>query len=822
MNHGTPGTPSDPSGSPQPAAVPGAMPPELDRAAAVVVDARGVIVGWSAAAEDLFGYPVDEVAGRPLATLFTDPEALPVPPPDPQPWTGTVPARHRDGRPLALAVKAWPIGDRTAGGAVVLAYAVDDVPWWQVDRAMLEQVLARSPVGIAVLDTDLRYVWANAELERLGGVGLEERLGRTFHEIQPLMHYGPVEEAMRQVLETGRPVLDREFTGRVQSKPHQDHAAAASIFRIQDAAERVRGICYMVVDATDRWRARQRLALLSDAGEHIGTTLDVFRTAQELADFAVPRLADFVTVDLFDQVFRGEEPPPPSASRALTLRRAAHQSVRPGVPEAVVAIGDETVYPSGSPVGRFLADGRPHLERVLDRTSPWLLVDPARAASVDEFDLHSYMSVPVRARHTTLGVVGFVRSRRSDPFEREDLALAGEVVARGALSIDNARRFTREHTEALTLQRSLLPRYTPASTDLEVATRYFPAAAGNGVGGDWFDVIPLSGARLALVIGDVVGHGVTAAATMGRLRTAVRALADMDLPPDELLAHLDDLVIRFVDEETHDDYLADNALLGSTCLVAVLDPITRRCTMARAGHPPPVLVGPDGTAAFVDLPAGPPLGLGLLPFETAEVEVPEGGLLALYSDGVAEGVGGSLPDGLPRLLEVLSGGVRTPEEGCQAVEGALTTTAPRDDVALLVASVHALDPSRVAVFDIDPDPAAVAGARADVARRLEAWGLGHLAFATELIVSELVTNAIRYGTPPVHLRLIRHSTLICEVVDGSNTSPRLRHARTTDEGGRGLFLVAQLSKRWGTRYVPTGKAIWAEQELTGVADATLH
>jgi anti-sigma regulatory factor (Ser/Thr protein kinase) len=349
---------------------------------------------------------------------------------------------------------------------------------------------------------------------------------------------------------------------------------------------------------------------------------------------------------------------------------------------------------------------------------------------------------------------------------------------------------------------------------MEVASRYLPTDARQGVGGDWFDVIQLSGARVALVVGDVVGHGINAAATMGRLRTAVQTLADMDLPPDELLAHLDDHVIRLTEEKGDDEPIA-TAVLGATCLYAVYDPVTQRCTMARAGHPPPAVMCPDGIVSFPDLPAGPPLGLGSLPFESVEMELPEGSLIALYTDGLIETSNQDIDVGLSRLSEVLAQPGVPLEELCATVVERLLTGPQSDDVALLVARPHALGANRVVAWDLPADPAVVAGARALAVRQLADWGLEELIPTTELVVSELVTNAIRHGTGPIRLRMIRQSILICEVSDASNTSPRLGHARVTDEGGRGLFLVAQLTRRWGTRYTPAGKIIWAEQDFPG-------
>lgn len=418
-------------------------------------------------------------------------------------------------------------------------------------------------------------------------------------------------------------------------------------------------------------------------------------------------------------------------------------------------------------------------------------------------------------------MVHFLRHRTTEPFSEDDLLLAEEIVARAAVSVDNARRYTHERRTALTLQRSLLPERPPDLAAMEVAYRYLPAGSGADVGGDWFDVIPLSGARVALVVGDVVGHGIHASATMGRLRTAVRTLADVDLAPDELLTQLDDLVVRLDREEGPEtrgggpSETVPAGEVGATCLYAVYDPVSRRCTMARAGHPPPAVVTPDGEVRFLNLPTGPPLGLGGLPFESVEVELEEGSLLALYTDGLVEAADRDIEVGLNLLRGALADRAGPLEETCDDVLRTVLPARPADDIVLMLARTSALDAARVRTWHLERDPAAVARARKAASEQVTAWGLGDASFATELIVSELVTNAVRYGDDPVVLRLIRDSALICEVSDGSSTAPHLRRARVFDEGGRGLLLVAQMAERWGSRQTATGKTIWAELGLPG-------
>ncbi|MET9659557.1 SpoIIE family protein phosphatase [Streptomyces sp. NPDC006510] len=551
--------------------------------------------------------------------------------------------------------------------------------------------------------------------------------------------------------------------------------------------------------------ATERLLLLYEAGARIGTTLDVTRTAQELTEVAIPGFADAATVDLADPVLRGDEPVTPDGG-TLEMRRTAVAAVR----------ADHPLYPLGhvvSFVPTRIRAMRAHNDEA-DLQSDFLKLgwrnwEPDVAERIRAHGFHSLLSVPLHARGVILGMANFWRSGDSEPFDDDDLSFAEELVARAAVGVDNGRRYTREHSMAVTLQRSLLPRGLPEQNALDVAHRYLPAQ--EGVGGDWFDVIPLSGARVALVVGDVVGHGLHAAATMGRLRTSVHNFSLLDPAPDELLGHLDELVGRIDREEATDDGGVEIA--GATCLYAIYDAVSGNCEVARAGHPGPVLVLPDGTVEFPEVPTGLPLGIGGMPFGAAEFHVPEGSRLVLYTDGLVERRGRDIDTGLGLLRDCLAGRDRTPEETCDDVLDALLHEQPDDDVALLVARTRTLDPDQVAQWAVATDPAAVAGVRKNVAQWLTDRGLEEEAFATELILSELVTNAVRYGTAPIGVRLLYDRNLICEVSDSSSTSPHLRYAATTDEGGRGLFLVAQFAERWGTRYTETGKVIWSEQTV---------
>jgi PAS domain S-box-containing protein len=793
-------------------------------AAIAVLDAEGAVAGWSQAAERLVGYSAVEVVGRPAAVMLLPAGDVPNASAFAERcrarggWSGLAALRHRDGRGLDVSLRVSPLSGPD-GRALWLISATDmaTLSSGAADGLVLESLLTRAPIGIAVRDQELRCTWVNGSMEIQDGISREQRLGRRLTETLPGAEAEAAERVMRQVLNSGTPAVDHDFRAWVPLDPRRERAFSVSYFRIEDADGHALGVCAMWVDVTDRERARERLAILSEASARIGSTLDVMQTGQELADLAVPLLADFVAVDLAESIPLGEEPLARLGSTGRHIpafRRAGLASIHPGAPDAWCARGEAVFVPPTSPYTCVLSTGKSYLEPVLD-TSPgtWYDQDPARAEKIREYGMHSAMVVPIHARGTVLGIAIFTRTKDPVPFEEDDLLLAEELVARAALSLDNANRYTRERTAALALQRNLLPQRLTGGCAVQVASRYLPADIHHGAGGDWFDVIPLSGARVALVVGDVVGHGINAAATMGRLRTAVHTLADMELPPDELLAHLDDLVIRLTEEDADTKDLA-TAVAGATCLYAVYDPVTRRCTMARAGHPPPAIVDPHGHVTFPDLPTGTPLGLGLVPFESVELELPEGSTLALYTDGLVETRDQDIDTGMHRLATALAHPRLPLEDLGSAVLDTLPAPAPSDDVTLLLARTRTLSPSQVVSWDLPSDPAVVSTARSLAIRQLTQWGLEDLATTTELIVSELVTNAIRHGTGPVRLRLIRHQLLTCEVSDTSNSLPRLRHARTTDEGGRGLFLVAQLSHRRGTRYTPDGKTVWAEQELT--------
>ncbi|MCQ4081752.1 SpoIIE family protein phosphatase [Streptomyces sp. RB6PN25] len=787
----------------------------LGHAASAVLDEHGRVVGWSTRAQELLGYPGKEVIGRLWQEFLIDPGDLPTARAavadclSAGGWFGVMPLRHRDGRRVEMGFRSTAVvRNEIAREWFLVGAPAEEVIAWQRDRALLDGLYHRSPIGLVVHSPDLHIIRVNRAVETTSGMTAKEHRGRRTGEVLVSEDAGPSEDRVRRVLETGKPMVFTEQSCRLRRDPSRERWVSASAFRMEDSAGRILGVAETIEDVTDRHRARRRLALLNEAGARIGTTLDVQRTARELAEAAVPGLADYVSVDLLQPVTRGDQPRPDAAGPLLRV------AFSPGEPRVAYPEGEAVPLAPESPQARCLAAGRPMLETVELIHPEWYSLDRRRAEEALGLGVHSMIVVPLTARGLVLGVVSLWRSRRPEPFEEDDLTVAQEFAARAAVCIDNARRFTQQQRTALTLQRSLLPSAVPAQRAVEVAHRYLPASAEPGIGGDWFDVIPLSGARVALVVGDVVGHGIHAAATMGRLRTAVHTLASLDLEPDEVLARLDDLVnLLAAEREAYGDQPPGEQVVGATCLYAVYDPVSRHCSLARAGHPPPVVATPDGQVRLPDLPAGPPLGLGGLPFEAYELDLPEGSLLALYTNGLVEERNGDIDVALTRLCAELTRSAGPLERTCQAVVDALVPERPTDDIALLIARTRVLVQENVASWDLAREPTAAARARNLTAAKLTEWGLEELAFTTELIASELVTNAYRYADGPITLRLIRTEHLICEVSDPSHTSPHLRRARITDEGGRGLFLVAQLTERWGTRYTQAGKTVWTEQPL---------
>ncbi|MFJ9706497.1 SpoIIE family protein phosphatase [Streptomyces sp. NPDC101234] len=779
-------------------------PLDLSKAATAVLDAEGRVSGWGPSAQRLLGHPAEDVLGRPAARLLAGStgQRLSALCSAHKPRSTVLDLRCQDGHTLRAAVTFSPLAHLGAAATVVVAADLAVLRGWEAQLAMLQGLATESSVGLTIFDTDFNVVWGNVSTDlELAGVAQYVGLHASalFPEGEFISRHHPPDEdqVMEQVLKTGEPILGMHYRGRAPADPGREHVWSCSYYRLVDARGEPLGLFEESLDITEQYRAQERLSLLVRAGKRIGASLDVRRTAAELADVAVPQLADEVLVDLPPAVIEGRQPATGSAPGHSLLRMHGR------TPEEFRT--SPVSYPPSSLQALSLATSRP------------LVGDMTSGAADEEAGERGAAArpcclfVPLLARDAVLGLATFRRDTNPDPFGPEEQTLAVELAERAAVGIDNARRYTSQHSAALVLQRSLLPQHLPEQSAVEVAYRYLPADSRVGVGGDWFDLIPLSGARVGLTVGDVVGHGVHAAATMGRLRATVRTLALLDLDPAELLTRLDGLVAQD-SEPRADDGLGDEAL-GVTCLYAIYDPVSGRCVWASAGHPPPIVADASGSVALSALAPGPPLGLGSLPYENVELNLSDGSVVAFFTDGVVEDRRTDIDSGIDRLAHVLTWQRCPLEELCDRALSTLPPGPQADDATLLLIRTRRLGGDRVADLELPPDPAMVAHARTDTERQLESWGLSELSFTAELVVSELVTNSIRYATGPVMLRLIRDRSLLCEVSDNAHTAPHLRRARRDDEGGRGLFLVAQVSQRWGTRYTASGKTIWAELAL---------
>ncbi|MGW2562431.1 SpoIIE family protein phosphatase [Streptomyces sp. NPDC001514] len=771
----------------------------FDCLAAAVVDERGAVVGWTGMAEDLTGFRAEEVCGRPVQELVADlPDELRGA--TEMPASGRVRLWHQCGDTIDVTFRTTKVGG--SAEVLVLVAPTHHVADHEQGAALLRALSAQNRITIALHDTDLITVQTNATPDPLDGRPVQP--GTRLSDVLCADDAENLEAVLRQVLETGVPVVRRTQQVSWRHNSARRHTLSLSAFRLEDARRRPRGVAALYIDSDDL-RARRHLDLAREVAERVGGSLDVARTAQDLADALAPAFGDLAAVDLAHSVLDGEEP-----SKRLHGGNMGNAALAPAT--AVWPAGIKRGQPippfTDHPLLRSFRHGEPVVFSLHDFIA--MVSDPQLVEYLVPKGAHSVLVAPLHARGLTLGAITAWRCGRSDPFSEDEADLMKQIASRGALAIDNARRYTREHRAAVALQQFLLP---PATTDTpaaETASAYLPAGGGSEISGDWYDAIALPSLRLALVAGDVVGHGMPASTTVGRLRAAIQTLADLELEPDELLTRIADLVQRLAAEAPpggHD-------IVGGTCLYAVYDPVTRRCAIASAGHPPPVLVRPDGTTEVVAISPGPPLAVCGMPYETTMIDLEPGSVLALYTDGLVELRDRDIDQGLRRLTDALAASCRPDralDETGRALLADLTDRAPRDDATLLLARTRAVPAENTAHWEIPADFAAVSEAREWTTRQLTTWGLEDLLFTTELIVSELVTNAIRYGRAPAELRLIRHNVLVCEVTDSSSTQPRLRRARTTDEGGRGLFIIAQLAARWGCRHGQNRKTIWSEQ-----------
>ncbi|MGV9273657.1 ATP-binding SpoIIE family protein phosphatase [Streptomyces griseosporeus] len=578
----------------------------------------------------------------------------------------------------------------------------------------------------------------------------------------------------------GRPALDRLLGSR-------------GVRRAVEAAT-------MVADA-------RRLAWLSGADGRIGTTLDLERTAQELADFTVPTLADGAAVDLLESVLHGDEGDPPGGSRVPLTRAMAVTAIDQLGHLEPAPVGElSTLHPAPKLAYECLTSRRPVLvRRIAPDQYEQIAPTPQAARLMRGAGVHSYMVVPLVSRGVLIGIADFIRCGKRPPFGPRDVALACELAAKAAVFVDNARLYSRERDTVLTLQRALLPRAAPPTPGLQVVSSYRPAVDPSGVGGDWYDIVPLPGGRSALVVGDVMGHGLAAAATMGRLRSVARTLLNLDIAPERVLARLD-LAARDLEEDQ-----------VATCLCALYDPAEGTYRLASAGHLPPLLVDTAGSADFVDVPPGAPLGAGVIPYDPVVVRADAGSRLLMCTDGLVKNRSGDVDGWLEGLRRAASGPRPELADVCETVWARTAGTYGQrfDDAIMLVAEPCPPAGTLLCVWDLPADGTAARTARHLVRDRLAQWGLADMADATELVVSELVGNALRYGRGPGRMRLMRAERLCVEISDTGPDLPQIQHAPLSAEGGRGLQLINVLCRRWGSCRTSTGKIVWAEQDLPG-------
>ncbi|MFF3461451.1 SpoIIE family protein phosphatase [Streptomyces sp. NPDC002619] len=797
----------------------------------------GLVDQWSLRAEQIFGIPAERAVGMDPIEAFIDPdlrdrgqrkmaEIL-----DGREWTGVVPFRMPDSaegeRGEDGLAEVYVMPTRTAEGdraAVCIVVDVRTLRSIETDLAASQAIFGQSPFGFLLIDPDLRVRRANERFASIFGGTPDDHRGNGVHDYLPRTEAERVSAVLRRVLRTGDSVTDMHVTGFAPGTEQRRHWSI-NLYRVHSGSGRPIGIAWLGTDITARRAAareaaaaRRNLALLNEAGARIGNSLDLETTARELLDVVVPGFCDLATVDLYQGLLAGDEAPPGLADGSAELRRVAYASAVSDAPfvdgGATVPVGSVHHFAFNSPCADALRTARPqHV--------------PAEETGLVQCTL----AVPMVAHDTVVGLAQFSRTKGSEPFGDRDRDLAVELAARAAVCIDNARLYRREHERALILQRSLLPPGDPEASGLDIACRYLPGNAATEVGGDWFDVIELPGHRTALVVGDVMGRGLRAAVAMGELRTAVRTLALLDLEPAEVLSALDEIARGLgtpggVQQATRAARQPRDADLSevylATCVYAVYDSVTRRCTFANAGHLPPVLVEPGEPALMLDVPPGMPLGVGGEPFEEVEVELPEGALLALYTDGLVESRDHPLDEGLQAFVGALTDPASPLEDVCDHVLNTLDTHHGEDDIALLMARVQGLPAESVGDWTLPREPRSVGRARELARGRLMAWDLEPLVDTAELLVSELVTNALRYGEGEIRLRLLLDRTLVCEVWDSGLVQPRRRRARDTDEGGRGLQLVGLLSAAWGSRRTPRGKTVWFELPLpdgeTGLTD----
>ncbi|MFJ5772997.1 SpoIIE family protein phosphatase [Streptomyces sp. NPDC093094] len=822
MDRGTDRTapPSRPTGpgaeaGPVPGPVTGRIP-----LAVVVVDREGLVSHWSSGARRLFGASRESAVGLPATDLLPVSGALPGAA-EPSPY-GAYDTYDGLGPDLESSLGGG-LSYPAAGSARLDVPGRDraEVLWWAYP------LVGPGAERLLVLAADA----AGLRPETPGGPGRTvERitpgfalhtdfpgsgeLARRLPEILPSMSVDESARIVAQVLELGYPVLEFSQNDRVPVTPdwgvprRAERKARRELLARAAAAGEPLPAGRAEDDREDLEHAavRERLEFLNEVSGRIGTSLDLSRTIVEVSRAVVPRFTDVAGTYLREQVVAGEGfPEGVPDTTTLWHRVALEHTDEPGRWDDVVPVGEAMPFPAHTPFFQCMTTGEPVL---VPRISEQM--GHAIASQFEKRDIRplitgrSMLVVPLKARSVVLGFMILLRHPERAEFNDMDRVTGAELAARAGLVLDNARMYTYQESVAETLQDSMLPHIPARRAGCDIATRYLPGVLLGRVGGDWFDSVKLPGARTAFVVGDVMGHGLNSAAMMGQLRTAVQTMAALDLPPAQLLRNLDDLAQRL-----GDTYLA-------TCLYAVYDPIGGELHLANAGHIPPVVVrAEDGRSELLDLPTGAPIGVGGVPFEAVRVRVEPGDRLVMCTDGLVEMRGEDIGVGLATLCESAAHPAASMDHACDTIIRALNTRGGRkDDVALLMARLNGIEPGDVARWRLPLDPAEVPRARAVVREQLHVWGLAALTDTAELLVGELVTNAVRHSrTHPVELRLVRGDTLLCEVDDDHHDLPTLLSAGPSDETGRGLRVVSTLAREWGTSRTAAGKTVWFELTL---------
>jgi serine phosphatase RsbU (regulator of sigma subunit) len=604
---------------------------------------------------------------------------------------------------------------------------------------------------------------------------------------------------------------DREATAVLTIKTGSGHLADAvvTVQPLRSADPRLIGQVVLRIAPPSEERfldpAVMRHAILDGAFSRTGGELDIDQMAPAIVNIIVPHFCNAAGLLVLESLVGADDPGDSPDGLHLVRRLAiAHDDDDSGW-DATFPTGEILSYPAEAPHTKCLETGQPIRQDLANNAAEEIARGMRRRPVGRLLAGTSMLLLPLNARGTTLGFLACTRYKAYRRFDAYDTEMGMEFASRAAIFIDNARRYSRERATALTLQRSLLPTGLSAPSSVEVRHRYLPGSKMIEVGGDWYESIALPGGRVALVVGDVAGHGVRAAVTMGRLRTAIRTLARLELPPAETLQQLDELMHELGQREPH----------FATCVYAVFDAVSGGCELASAGHLPPLLVSPDGTSEFLDVAPSPPLGIGSGPIQTRTFKIKDGSLIVLYTDGLVERRTADIDEGLARLRETFGPGStsRPLEDLCKATLAGVYADHQRDDIAVLIARLRRLAPDQHVTWKLASELTSARRARLLVRRRLRRWGLDELIPTAELLASELVTNAVRYAQGGISLRLVREGGLVCEVQDDSAALPRLRHASDEDERGRGLQVVSQLALHWGARRTPAGKVVWCELPL---------